>query len=203
MLLELAPSHHNGQRHVLTRALNGTRAEHSSKYRVSCACRRHQRCQCRKRRLRYVTAFLRSSQTNRYLSAACCVGSQTQSTIGCREISVRHLLAVRLRAGCRTECGGSFGRGSAARRASGYSTLSHNRRIASLLNFSSATFSWAAGSRPTSRAIGTVGQTVTSGAAPAGVTNSATSIPAFFPRLDAPGLSLVRAAGIGSRPGDE
>jgi len=61
MLLELAPSHHNGQRHVLTRALNGTRAEHSSKYRVSCACRRHQRCQCRKRRLRCVTAFLQLS----------------------------------------------------------------------------------------------------------------------------------------------
>jgi hypothetical protein len=27
--------------------------------------------------------------------------------------------------------------------------------------------------------------------------------PGLFPRLDAPGLSLVRAAGIGSRPGDE
>ena len=27
--------------------------------------------------------------------------------------------------------------------------------------------------------------------------------PGLFPRLDAPGLSLVRAAGIWSRPGDE
>ena len=47
-------------------------------------------------------------------------------------------------------------------------------------------------------------QTVTSGGRTGQQRNERRRIdPGLFPRLESPGLSLVRAAGIGSRPGDE